>query len=105
MRVNDPSVENMRLNYLRITNSTYLIAIQCVWSQCFNFGLTAKSLRNSVLIILFSPLENKVYVNWTSRCSTDHAVLRVLRYIENVLAESRLFCWCLLIRLITSEAW
>ena len=47
-RVNDPSVGSVM--FLRIINSTSLlvIAIQCVWLECINFGLTMKSSGDSV---------------------------------------------------------
>ena len=104
MRVNDPSVESVRLNFLQIMNSIYLIEIHWVWLQCFSFGPTAKSPVDSGPNIFSSHLEINQRINWTLSCSTDHAVVRELSYIDNVLAACRLYSWRLLLRLITSES-
>ena len=55
--------------------------------------------------ILCSHLEINLCKNWGPRCSKDHALLREFSYIENILAGCKLYYWCLLLRLITSEPW
>jgi hypothetical protein len=54
--VKDHSVGGVRLNFLQIMNSTYLTALDVIWLECFNVGLTIKSPGDtSPLPFLFNP--------------------------------------------------
>jgi len=55
-KVNGLSVGGVKLNFLGIKNSTYLITLEKIWLECFNFGLKIKSSGDFVpRPSLFSP--------------------------------------------------
>jgi hypothetical protein len=45
--MNDHSIGRVRLKFLRIMNSKYVIALEIIWLENFNFGLAMNSPGNS----------------------------------------------------------
>jgi hypothetical protein len=64
--VKDPSVGGVSLNFLRVMNSIYLIELDEIWLESFNFGLSRQANHFPILhffFLLFNPS-----IKWTFCC-------------------------------------
>jgi len=68
MRVNDPSVESVRLHFLRIKNSTYLIAIIAYGYNALISVLQRSHPGIPFLELLCSHPEINLCINWAFSC-------------------------------------